>query len=53
LARLTQSELGEILRFGAVTAGLNCAQKGSHPASRAEVDKVLGDSATRLQGGAN
>ncbi len=50
LGQLDAAALGEVLRFGAVTAGLNCAQKGSHPASRTEVDKALGDSANRLQG---
>ena len=41
LGKLNEAALEEVLRFGAVVAGLNCAQKGSHPASRTEVDKVL------------
>ncbi|HEV7275700.1 MAG TPA: carbohydrate kinase [Devosiaceae bacterium] len=33
--------LEKVLRFGAVVAGLNCAHKGCHPPTRAEVDAVL------------
>ncbi len=43
LGQLDQGALDKILRFGAVVAGLNCAQKGSHPPSRADVDKILGE----------
>ena len=38
---LTNDELEQMLRFGAVVAGLNCGQKGCNPPSRAEVDAVL------------
>lgn len=41
LARLDAEALETTLRFGAVVAGLNCAQKGCNPPSRAEVDAVL------------
>lgn len=41
LARLGTGDLGEVLRFGAVTAGLNCAHFGCHPPSRAEVEAIL------------
>ncbi|VAW22846.1 Fructokinase [hydrothermal vent metagenome] len=52
LGQLDQTSLKEVLRFGAVVAGLNCRQKGSHPASRAEVDKVLANSANQPEDGA-
>jgi fructokinase len=41
LATLEPDELEEILRFGAVVAGLNCAHKGCVPPTRAEVDAIL------------
>jgi fructokinase len=41
LGALDATELHDILRFGAVVAGLNCAQKGCKPPSRAAVDEVL------------
>lgn len=41
LEALESEELGEILAFGAVVAGLNCGHKGCVPPSRAEVDAVL------------
>ena len=41
LAALSAERLSEMLRFGAVTAGLNCAQAGCVPPTRAEVDAVL------------
>ncbi len=41
LAALDAEALAAILRFGAVTAGLNCAVTGSHPPSRAAVEAVL------------
>jgi len=41
LAGLDADTLEEILRFGAVVAGLNCARKGCVPPTRAEVDAVL------------
>jgi len=43
LEKLDTSSLDQVLRFGAVVAGLNCAQKGSHPPSRSELDKVLSE----------
>lgn len=42
LMRLSEAELGKMLRFGAVVAGINCGRKGCQPPSRAEVDAVLG-----------
>lgn len=41
LRTLGDTELAEVLRFGAVVAGLNCAHKGCHPPTRPEVDAVL------------
>ncbi len=41
LSALPASKLGEMLRFGAVTAGLNCAHAGCVPPMREEVDSVL------------
>lgn len=41
LGALGTDALAEILRFGAIVAGLNCGQKGCNPPSRAEVDAVL------------
>jgi fructokinase len=41
LSALPSEKLGEMLRFGAVTAGLNCAHAGCHPPTREEVEKVL------------
>jgi fructokinase len=41
LAGLDADTLEEILRFGAIVAGLNCAKKGCVPPTRAEVDAVL------------
>jgi fructokinase len=41
LTTLESDELGEILRFGAVVAGLNCGHKGCVPPTRAEVDVIL------------
>ena len=41
LAALDSRALGEMLRFGAVVAGLNCAHMGCNPPTRAEVDAVL------------
>lgn len=41
LGQLDSAALEETLRFGAVVAGLNCAQKGCKPPTRAEVDAVL------------
>jgi fructokinase len=38
---LSADALHEILQFGAVVAGLNCARTGCHPPSRAEVDAVF------------
>ena len=43
LRGLSEKMLGEMLRYGAVVAGLNCAQKGCKPPSRAEVDAVLSE----------
>lgn len=42
IGALDAAALGEILTFGAVTAGLNCGHIGCHPPSRAEVEAVLG-----------
>jgi len=41
LSALDGEALSGVLRFGAVVAGLNCAEKGCHPPTRAEVDAVL------------
>jgi fructokinase len=41
LAALDDAALARMLRFGAVAAGLNCAQIGCVPPTRAEVDAVL------------
>lgn len=41
LAALSADKLNEMLRFGAVTAGLNCAHAGCVPPTRAEVERVL------------
>lgn len=41
LGSLDDAALSEILWFGAVVAGLNCAQKGCHPPSRKNVDAIL------------
>lgn len=41
LAALDDTALAQILRFGAVVAGLNCAHKGCVPPTRAEVDAIL------------
>lgn len=42
LAGLDDAQLAEMLRFGAVVAGINCGRKGCKPPTRAEVDAVLG-----------
>jgi fructokinase len=41
LARLGGDVLDGMLRFGAVVAGLNCAQKGCRPPTRGEVNTVM------------
>ncbi|WEK04769.1 MAG: carbohydrate kinase [Candidatus Devosia phytovorans] len=41
-AGLDTAGLEEMLRFGAVVAGINCGRKGCQPPTRAEVDAVLG-----------
>lgn len=41
IGALDAQALQAVLRFGAVTAGLNCAHHGCHPPTRAEVDAVL------------
>jgi fructokinase len=41
LAALGEAQLQEMLRFGAVVAGINCGRKGCKPPTRAEVDAVL------------
>lgn len=41
LPTLDSAALGEMLRFGAVVAGLNCMRVGCVPPTRAEVDAVL------------
>lgn len=45
LRKLDQAALEQVLRFGAVVAGLNCAHKGCNPPTRGEVDAVLGAAA--------
>jgi fructokinase len=42
LDALGDGALGDMLRFGAVVAGINCSRKGCKPPTRAEVDAVLG-----------
>ena len=44
LKALGTDELAEVLRFGAIAAGLNCAHKGCVPPTRDEVDAVLNES---------
>jgi fructokinase len=41
LTTLGTDELSQMLRFGAVVAGINCGRKGCKPPTRAEVDAVL------------
>lgn len=41
LKALDNAALSQMLRFGAVVAGLNCAHKGCHPPSRAEAEEAL------------
>lgn len=41
LKGLGSDELEEVLKFGAIVAGLNCARKGCVPPTRAEVDVIL------------
>lgn len=41
LAGLDEAALEDILHYGAVVAGLNCAHKGCHPPRRDEVEAVL------------
>jgi fructokinase len=41
LGALASDALAQVLRFGAVVAGLNCAHKGCVPPTRAEVDTIL------------
>lgn len=38
---LGEGALSDMLRFGAVVAGINCGRKGCKPPTRAEVDAVL------------
>lgn len=42
LSTLGQGALSDMLRFGAVVAGINCGRKGCKPPTRAEVDAALG-----------
>lgn len=42
LDKLDGAALATTLRFGAVVAGLNCAEQGCKPPTRAQVDAVLG-----------
>jgi len=42
LDTLSAGALADMLRFGAVVAGINCGRKGCKPPTRAEVDAVLG-----------
>lgn len=41
LKGLSETQLGDMLRFGAVAAGLNCQHLGANPPTRPEVDAVL------------
>jgi fructokinase len=41
LSTLDSAALSEMLRFGAVVAGLNCQHVGCVPPTRGEVDAVL------------
>lgn len=41
LKEIDADMLGDVLRFGAVAAGINCAATGCHPPSRTEVDAIL------------
>jgi fructokinase len=41
LGELGTGQLQDMLRFGAVVAGINCGRKGCQPPSRPEVDAVL------------
>lgn len=41
LSGLDASDLDRILEFSAVVAGLNCAHRGCHPPTRAQVDEAL------------
>jgi fructokinase len=41
LTALGDQALADMLRFGAVVAGLNCGRKGCNPPTRSEVDAVL------------
>ncbi len=41
LGALDAPQLEQMLRFGAVVAGINCGRKGCQPPSRTEVDAVL------------
>jgi fructokinase len=41
LKALGADELEEVLHFGAIVAGLNCAHKGCVPPTRPEVDAIL------------
>ena len=41
LGQLDAVQLEDMLRFGAVVAGINCGRKGCQPPSRDEVDAVL------------
>ncbi len=41
LDRLDGAALSDVLRFGSVAAGLNCAHQGCHPPTRAELDATL------------
>lgn len=43
LPALDDAALAAMLRFGAVVAGLNCAEKGCKPPTRAEVEAVLAE----------
>lgn len=41
IGELDAEALEAVLRFGAATAGLNCAHAGCHPPSRADVEAVI------------
>lgn len=41
LKGLSRDRLGDVLRFGAIVAGLNCEHKGCVPPTRSEVEAIL------------
>lgn len=41
IAQMSETELGRMLKFASVVAGLNCAHTGCHPPMRREVEAAL------------